>query len=91
MTFDVEYGPAGGVLWVDATSHGQTVTLAGYCRYWIEGSQMGGFACLDHPEVGHVSYRWDGVRFVRERAMPTLDGDVLVGEWLPDAEWKARR
>ena len=89
---EVRRGPAGGVLWLDAQSGGQSVSLGGYCRYWIEGEQFGGFSCPEHPdEVGAVSYRWDGSRWVRGSRLPTLAGPVLVGEWLPDADWKAVR
>ena len=74
------------MLWIDARADGQRVRLGGYCRYWIDGAQFGGYACPEHPEVGSVSYRWDG-RWLREQRMPTLSTDVMVGEWLPDDVW----
>ena len=83
----VVYGPQGGVLWLDA----EGMSLGGYCRYWIEGNQFGGFACPEHPEVGAVSYRQTGAGWVRERRMPTLDGPVYEGEWLSDDDWRAVR
>lgn len=82
----IEWGPEGGVLRIVMRQGGQSLTLSGYCRYWMTDMQMGGFACPEHPEVGLVSYWWTGERFVRESRMP-VGGPILEGEWLPDGVW----
>ena len=90
MEVSFELGPNGGVLWVDAEADGQSISLGGYCRYWAEDDSFGGFNCLEHPEVGFVSYRWTDERFIREYRMPTL-GEIFVGEWLSDSDWRKVR
>ena len=90
MNVSVVRGPHGGVLWVDAEEDGQRVSLGGYCRYWTTVDRVGGFGCSDHP-AGPVSYRWAGVRFVREAEPPPAGVAVEVGEWLPDDEWRRLR
>ena len=91
MQVVVRHGPQGGVLWVDAVADGHAISLGGYCRYWHEDLEVGGFACPEHPEVGQVSYRWTGARFVRERRFPPLSTEVWTGEWLSDDEWRKVR
>ena len=93
MHTTIQHGPEGGVLRIRCEAGGHTVVLSGYCRYWIEDVQVGGWGCPEHlGEVGSaVSYRWTGSRFVREARMPTLDGPILEGEWVPDDEWRAVR
>ena len=90
MAFVVRHGPHGGVLWVDGVRDGQTVSLGGYCRYWLVGDAIGGTGCPDHPHIGRVSYRWDG-RWVKGTEHPPQDVVLLHGEWLPDDVWRKVR
>lgn len=84
----VDRGSGGDVLRVRLTAADQSVTVVGWCRYWIDGDMAGGFACPDHPDIGGpVSYRWDGERFECSNLLPPSGIDVLVGEWVPDEEW----
>lgn len=84
----IEYGPEGGVLRITMTRDGQSVTLSGYCRYWVTDDQMGGYGCSEHSYVGLVSYKWDSIRWVREQRIP-IDIPILIGEWVSDEVWRA--
>lgn len=67
------------------------MSLGGFCRYWIEKDRFGGFSCPHHPETGSVSYFYNGKDFIKENKMPTLNTDILEGEWVSDEEWKRIR
>jgi len=76
------------VLRVRLSAEGQSVTVSGWCRYWIGADGAGGFACDEHPDIGGpVFYRWDGSRFVRETS-PADGVTVERGSWVSDEQWR---
>ena len=89
LRIHVTRGPEGGVLWIDATANGQSIRVAGWCRYWIDGPCIGVFNCPEHQEFGKPTvHRWDGERFDTEPGAPPDGVQVLVGELLPDEKWR---